>query len=928
MTRIAPGAGPDAAQALTRVRGWHVPLWLKAVTPLGAGLLAVLAIAAGTAFVARREPEAAPQREQPKARLLPPVHINDLLPPLPAGAAARIGRVQLAHGGAVSAVACQPGGRLVASSGSGIVRLWDFATGLLVRELPGHAYYWQTLSFSPDGSLLASGGDDRIIRLWDVKTGRPTLVIPAYRSGGSGPIMPFPVALTPDGKSVAGGCANGQIILWDVDTGRERTRFAPPDAPPPGPIDGIARMIDTLAISPDGKWLAAANRRIGVQVWNLSERRLFQTIPNESKWFQLAFSPDSSTLAWYGRSPQAAAGSAGIQLWDMLACHFRGKISVARQSYLAFSPDGRRLVSTGWDRTIRLWDLNNNRLLKAMTGHTDQVNSVAFSPDGGTIVSGGRDSAIRLWDVATGQERFGGPMMHRDRAMAVAISPDGRTFITGSRDRTIRVLNLPRPHLLRSTVTLPASDRDLDAFALAPLGTRAAVAEGATVTVYDVAEGQKLWSKAGFRPRPWLANIDNTPTLGLVFSPDSRLLVSLTLDSRLGNAQRATVRVWDAETGRLISQVVRDGYAHAAPALMDGGRTLVLVITRNAADGADGSNGDEFLEFYETETGRLLRAHRTAQAYTGALAAAPNRLWLAVGRGSWVQVYDAATGTVSFTLRGLRFASSVAFLAFSPDGKHIAALDDVHGGTVHVWRLADGERVHELAAYATTLAFAPGGQTIVTCGTNGTALVWDLSLGATAPASRPRQHLTDREIEARWVALALGQSPEPSDQERYASIDSLAEGGDRTVEFLSARLLDPHLARKDADEVERLIAPLADADARVRLQAADRLEAAGAWPVMTMTDVSKEPAMQAILQDVRRVLGDVFRGRRDERVYYVLRQIGTLRARWLLHRLADVLPDDAENRYRKRMAAQTAAALDQARFRNPELEEKAAKPSR
>ena len=295
---------------------------------------------------------------------------------------------------------------------------------------------------------------------------------------------------------------------------------------------------------------------------------------------------------------------------------------------------------------------------------------------------------------------------------------------------------------------------------------------------------------------------------------------------------------------------------------------------------------------------------------------------LAVGRGSWVQVFDAATSTLLFTLRGLRFASTVEFLAFSPDGKQIAALDRAHNGTVHLWRLADGERRHELPAQATALALAPDGKTIVTCGTDGTALVWDLASGVTAPTSRPLQHFTDREIEARWAALALGQSTEPRVEERFGPIESLAEGGDHTVELFSARLLDPLLAQTDNDEVERLIAPLADADAHVRVQAAERLQAAGVWPAMNTTDVSKEPATPATVQILRQVLGDLYRARRDERVYYVLRQIGTLRARWLLHRIADGLPDDDANRYRKRMAAETAVALDQARFRNPELEEK------
>jgi hypothetical protein len=110
------------------------------------------------------------------------------------------------------------------------------------------------------------------------------------------------------------------------------------------------------------------------------------------------------------------------------------------------------------------------------------------------------------------------------------------------------------------------------------------------------------------------------------------------------------------------------------------------------------------------------------------------------------------------------------------------------------------------------------------------------------------------------------------------------------------------------------------------VKAAERLEAFGVWPVMTTIDIRQEPASRATLQDVRRTLADAFRRRRDELVFYVFRQIGTLRARWLLHRLAEGLPDEAENRDRKRVAAETATALDQARIRDPELDEKTVKP--
>ncbi len=808
-----------------------------------------------------------------------------------------------------------------------MVKLWNLATGRLVRELPGHAHYLQTLSFSRDGSILASGGDDWTIRLWDVNSGRPTRVIPAYEVGGSGPVMPCPVALAADGKTVAGGCINGLIVFWDVGTGLEHARLKRPPVIEQARVEPFSWIITALAISPDGQRLAAASNNTGIQIWDLSERRLLQTIPNKSSWFQLVYSPDSKTLAWYGRSPQPGTESRGIQIWDVAAGRLRSQIAAERQSYLAFSPDGRRLASTGWDRTIKLWDLKTNTLVKTMTGHTDQVMSVAFSPDGSTIVSGGRDNSVRFWDVATGKKRLGGPMAHWDQAMTVVVARGGQSIVVGSRDRMIRVLDLAK-RALQTSVALPASDRDLEAIAVAPDGKRAAVAEGAKVAVYDLATGRPSWSNAEFLPRPELPEIDNTPTPGLTFSDDGRRIASLTLDSHLGNCQRATVRIWEVDTGRLLCQIARDGYAQAAPVFLDRGKTLVLAVTRNPVNGANPSDREDILEFYETETGRLLRELLSEVRYAGAIAAAPDGSWLATGGGDWVQVRNADAGTLSFTLSGMRFGSRATSLTVSPDGTQIAALEEGyeggHAGTVHVWRLADGRRLHELDAHATALAFSPDGRSFVTCGTDGTVLVWDLSSPATVPAHRPR--LTDQEIEARWTVLVRGYLPHLGARERNARIDSLAEGGDRTVEFLTARLLDPHLARKDDEEIEKLVVPLTDPDAAVRVRAADRLEALGVWPKTTMTNVRKIPAPARAVDDVRNLLREHFRARRDEWATFVLWQIGTVRARWLLHRLAEGLPDDHENHDRRQRAADTAAALDGARLRMPDADAETARP--
>ncbi len=200
-------------------------------------------------------------------------------------------------------------------------------------------------------------------------------------------------------------------------------------------------------------------------------------------------------------------------------------------------------------------------------------------------------------------------------------------------------------------------------------------------------------------------------------------------------------------------------------------------------------------------------------------------------------------------------------VACQPGGGLVASAGS---GIVKLWDMATGMFVRELpghAHYWQTLSFSADGSLLASGGDD-----WIIAYGTSNPPP-----------DARDSGLSFW-----GDWPHHAA-------SDHTVELLSARLLDPLLTQKDDDEVDRLLAPLADADARVRVQAAQRLEAAGAWPAMTTTDVSKEPASPATIQNLRQVLGDRYRERRDERVYYVLRQIGSLRARWLLHRIADAL---------------------------------------
>jgi len=152
----------------------------------------------------------------------------------------------------------------------------------------------------------------------------------------------------------------------------------------------------------------------------------------------VAFSPD-------GRHIVSGSADETIRLWD---AQTGGQVGNPLQGHtssvhsVAFSPDGRHIVSGSWNKTIQLWDAQTGgQVGNPLQGHTSSVLSVAFSPDGRHFVSGSYDKTIRLWDAQTGGQ-VGNPLQgHTSSVNSVAFSPDGRHIVSGSWDKTIQLLD-------------------------------------------------------------------------------------------------------------------------------------------------------------------------------------------------------------------------------------------------------------------------------------------------------------------------------------------------------------------------------------------------------------------------------------------------------------------------------------------------------
>jgi len=370
------------------------------------------------------------------------------------------------HQGAINGLAFSSDGtRLVSASVDKTARVWDLENaGAAIRPLERADGRCLVARFSPNGQLIASAVGNSL-RLWDAATGQ---LVRELSAGDEGRIES--VAFSPsDDRLLAVGYGvpeqSGRtdisyVALWDIDAGTELTRL-PGATDLPGPVvSEFWGAVAALAFSPDGKYLAAGfgtkmrfwheSYPVPLKVWEVATRRLIGRLNGHTGWcVSLDFSPDGTLLASGGRDGRAILWSTAT--WkathrlqnpepgpdpdrrDMESQGGRGFVDD-----VAFSPDGKTLALASRSGNVQLWNVATGELLESVKGHSGAVSAVAFSPDGRTLASGSFDQTVRLWNVPTRRElmQLDAGSVELGSVLSLAFSPDGKRLLAGGHSRT------------------------------------------------------------------------------------------------------------------------------------------------------------------------------------------------------------------------------------------------------------------------------------------------------------------------------------------------------------------------------------------------------------------------------------------------------------------------------------------------------------
>jgi WD40 repeat protein/tRNA A-37 threonylcarbamoyl transferase component Bud32 len=652
------------------------------------------------------------------------------------------------------------------------VNLADWATQLAVPATHfQHFGEVHRLAFSADGKTILVGAGT-IAQQYAAATGQPVgpLLSPAFP-----PRKVWSVAYTPDGQEALVGFEDGSAELRNTKTGKVLFHL----------VHGKDDLW-SVAVSRDGKTLVTGGES-RAQLWERATGKPVGRplehphLPSEAALpfhmiIAVAFSPDGKAVLTGSRDNTA-------RLWDLATGEPRSP-PLPHTDWVrcvAFSPDGRTLLTACRDGTAQLWDAETGKLLGEPLRHTYEMEMAVFSPDGKLILTGGRDDAARLWTAATHQP-LGPPLPHDGGVGAVAFSPDGGTLLLGGLDGRSRCWRAPQSKALGQPLT--HTDVVLSVAFLGSDGRRLATASPRSACLWDATSGAML------------APLRNSARLRTVaYQADGKMIATDSWDR--------DVWLWDVPTDPVSQPQPQSqplglqGGAHLLSFMPDG-KQLLTVSEKEQRE----------VQLWEVGSRKRLDLSFIHETAIVCMAVSSDGLRLATAcHDHTVHVWDLKKGAVVWP--PLQHPEPVKAVAFSPDGKMLTT--GCQDGVVRLWDVDTGQLREPSPRHrgpVLAVAFSPDGRRLATGGGDRAARIWDTESGmalgpplwhadavqAVAFSSDGRQILTgardrtaqrwqvppeplggsDQQI-ALWVAALTGLELDDAGNVRRLPDDALAE---------------------------------------------------------------------------------------------------------------------------------------------------------
>jgi len=568
------------------------------------------------------------------------------------------------------------------------------------NRLAGHQDVVQSVQFSPDGQMLATGSYDNTVKLW-----RADGTLITTLQGHTQPVMS--VSFSPDGQMVATASQDGTVRLWTRTGSFIRE------------IKAHAQWVFSVQFSPDGQTIVTSSEDRTAKLWQL-DGQLLGTLKGHLDWVRRAiFSPDAQQLVTISKDKTAKLWRRDGTLLKTLTGHQDDIKSVN------FSKDSRVLATASSDGTVKLWS-RGGQLLQTLK-HPEEVWSVNFSPDGQTIATGTSKGEIRLW--ALDGRLIDQWVAHKGQIPNLAFSPDGQMLVTGSNDAMAKLWRITR-----SGLTTLSGHRSVTSAEFSPDGQQiASVGQEGLLNLWDKS-GQLLFTQNGQQKNLY----------ELAFSPNGQMLASAGDD--------ATVKLWNRD-GKALKTLRGHQSSVRAVRFSPDGKMLVTSSDDNTAklwnlDGVEiktfKGHRDRVLSTSFSPDGRLIATssddqsvklwnldgteHKILKGHTGPVW---NVVFSLDGQTIATASVDKTAklwnldGTPLVTLVG--HTAAVLYAIFSPDGQTIATASSDR--TIKLWQ-RDGTLITTLMGHqadVNSVKFSPDGQWLISAGGDGKVFLWNVS---------------------------------------------------------------------------------------------------------------------------------------------------------------------------------------------------------